>query len=368
MMFDVEIKYNSLLDYLESAGYTSEMINGKKKIKVFSSVEDELNSLCMGVGLRDISQSGIIELRGKDVLDFFHRITTNSLKDLQKENLTHTIFTSEKGRIIDVATIFNFDDHQLLICSEANKEKVLSWINKYVITDDVHVNDSIGNYVFLELLGQQSASFMTLVCGNSVNEIKLNQFKLVRTEGLIFIVAKLKEINGTEKFWILADATNGIQLTKYMIEHVGPFDFNLIGEDAYNIYRVTKGIPAAPNELNDQFNPHEAGLISMVNFTKGCYIGQEVIARLETYDKVQKYLKRIIFHQPVDENGKFLLFDEEGNDAGVVTSIVYSPKSNKYFGLGYVRKAYCADGKILEVKNQSGESVKVTIGNIPVAK
>ena len=367
-MIDVEIKHNSLLDFFEFAGYTPEIVNDKKKFKVFSSVQNELNSLCMGVGLRDISQNGIIELRGKDVLDFLHRITTNSLKDLQKEKLAGTIFTSEKGRIIDTATIFNFEDHQLLICSEANRGKVLSWINKYVITDDVHINSSSESYILLEMTGQQSDSFLTLVCGNSINEIKPNQFRVVRTEGLIFIVAKLNELNGNEKYWILADISNGIQLTKYMIDHTGPFDFSLIGEDAYNIYRITKGIPEAPNELNDQFNPHEVGLLNLVSFTKGCYIGQEVVARLETYDKVQKYLKRLTFHQPVDENGKFLLVDQEGNDAGIVTSVAYSPKFNKYYGLGYVIKAYCQDGKTLFATNQSDEKVPVTIGNISEIK
>lgn len=367
-MIDVEIRHNSLLEFLESAGYSPEIVNGKKIFNVFTSIQNELSSLSMGVGLRDISNSGIIELRGNDVLDFLHRITTNSVKDLQKESLIGTIFTSEKGRIIDTATILSFEDHQLLICSQANQEKVLSWINKYVISDDVHINSSSESYIFLEMIGPQSDSFLTLVCGKSVSEITTNHFKIVRTEGLIFIVAKLKETNGNDKYWILADISNGIQLIQYMISHAGPFDFNLVGEDAYNIYRIAKGIPAASNELNDQFNPHEAGLLNLVSSTKGCYIGQEVIARLETYDKVQKHLKRLTFHEPVDEKGKYLLVDQEGNDAGIVTSIAYSPKSNKYYGLGYIKKAYSTDGKILFAVNQSADKVPATIGNISDAK
>lgn len=363
-MFDVEIRHNSLLEFLESAGYSPDIVDGNKKFNVFTSIQSELSSLNMGVGLRDISNSGIIELRGNDVLDFLHRITTNSIKDLQKESLVGTIFTTEKGRIIDTATILSFEDHQLLICSQANKEKVLSWINKYVITDDVHINNSAESYIFLEMIGPQSDSFLTLVCGNTVNEIMPNHFKVVRTEGLIFIVAKLKETNGNDKYWILADIRNGIQLIQYMISHAGPFDFNLVGDDAYNIYRTAKGIPAAPNELNDQFNPHEAGLLNLVSSTKGCYIGQEVIARLETYDKVQKHFKRITFQDPVDEKGKYALVDQDGNDAGIITSIAYSPKSNKYYGLAYVRKAYLSVEKILFAANQSEDKVPVSIGNI----
>ena len=64
-----------------------------------------------------------------------------------------------------------------------------------------------------------------------------------------------------------------------MNSNKGPFDFSLVGELAYNTYRIEQGIPLAPNELNDNYNPHEASLIKYVDFNKGCYIGQEVTAR-----------------------------------------------------------------------------------------
>ncbi len=60
-------------------------------------------------------------------------------------------------------------------------------------------------------------------------------------------------------------------------------------------YKIENGIPSDPNELNDLYNPHEAKLIDLVDFKKGCYIGQEVIARLDTYDKVQKHLVGLCF-------------------------------------------------------------------------
>ncbi len=362
-MFDIELKPNSLSVYFENAGYSAEIINGKKRFRLFSSVENEYNSILKGVGLRDLSSSGIVEFHGKDVLDFLHRITSNSLKDLPKGMLAHTIFTTEKGRIIDAATILNFEDHQLLLCSDENKEKVVSWIRKYIITDDVNLNYGSDNYVFIEMLGPQAHSFLMLVCGNAVNDIKLNEFKTIRAEGLIFILAKLKAANGNEKFWILADAANGIELTKFMIEHVGPFDFNLIGDDAYKLYKISSLIPSAPGELNDQYNPHEAGILDFVSFTKGCYIGQEVIARLDTYDKVQKYLRKINFDKQVNADEKYFLYDENSNEAGTITSIAFLPRLNKSIALAYIKRAFAAEGQILTAKNESGNTAKVTVEN-----
>ncbi len=367
-MIDIDTKLNPLTQYFENLGFKPEITNNKKIFKVFNSTNDELNSLYNGVGLRDCSNLGILELSGKDVLDYLHRISTNYLKDISKETLEQTIFTSEKGKIIDISTIMNFEDHQLLICSQANKYKVKSWIEKYVIMDDVKVNDPNGNYSLLEVLGPQSDSFMTLVCGNIINEIELNKFKSVRSEGIMFFLSKLRNNNGNFKFWILTDPENAVKLVEYMINNKGIFDFNLIGDDAYNSFRISQGIPTAPNELNDQYNPHEANLIGLVDFKKGCYIGQEVIARLETYDKVQKYLKGISFNEPPDETCQYNLFDSEENEAGNITSIGYSQRCGKHIGLAYIKKAYLQDGTLLIAKNGNGKNIPVTVKNIPFRK
>ncbi len=364
-MFEIDEKTAPLLKFYEDMGFKPEIIDSKKIFKSFKSVDEELVSLFDGVGLRDISDSGILELTGSDVLDFLNRITTNYLKDLTKESIVKTIFTSEKGRIIDVVTIMNFEDHQLLICSGAFEHKIRSWIEKYIIMDDVKVSNSNSKYALLEVLGPQSDSFMTLVCGNLVNEVEMNKFKAVRAEGVMFFLARLKDKAGHTKFWILSDPENAVKLVDYMVTNKGIFNFNLIGSDSFDRYRILQGIPSAPNELSDQYNPHEANLIELISFTKGCYIGQEVIARLDSYSKVQKYLKGISFHEPVEENGQLNLFDESNNDAGIITSIGYLPKSGRYIGLGYVRKPLHNGGTILTAKNGNGKSIKVTVENLP---
>ncbi len=367
-MFENEIKNNVLHSYFERLGYQPEEISGYKRFKIFDSYEDELNSLNNGVGLRDISDSGIFQLSGKDSLDYLNRISTNSIKDLGKDNLSRTIFTTEKGKIIDTATILNFEDYQLLICSSFFKNKVKSWIEKYIIIDDVRVVNTKDKYSLLELIGPQVESFMTLVCGGAVDEVEANKFKSIMSEGILFNLARIVDKNGSQKFWILCSPDNSVKLVDFMINNKGIFDFNLIGEDAYNCYRIIKGIPSTPNELNDQFNPHEANLIDLLSSTKGCYIGQEVIARLETYDKVQKYLKGISFDEQVHQNDQLNLFDENGNDAGVVTSVGYSAKCGRHIGLAYIRKSFIESGTRLLAKDGNGNKYKAIVENLPFRK
>jgi folate-binding protein YgfZ len=367
-MSDTEPKAEPLIQYFENCGYEPEIVDGRKIFKQFASTDDEICSLSDGVGLRDLSNRGILELEGKDVLDFFHRISTNSLKNVQANSVVQTIFTTEKGRIIDAATIINFDDRQLLVCSHAHVNKIRSWISKYIITDDVRINDPVGKYVLLELLGPQADSFMTLVSGNAVNEVGLNKFKSLSSEGVLFYITKLKDRNGKIKFWIWLNPDNAVRLVDYMLGNKGVFNFNLIGENAYKCYRISQGFPSAPNEINDSYNPHEANLTDLVSFTKGCYIGQEVIARLDTYDKVQKHLTGISFDEPVESNSQFNLYDEAGNEAGKITSTVYSKKCGKTIGLAYIKNAYLQEDTRLIAKDENGTARKVIVESLPFHK
>lgn len=367
-MFTTEDKNVELIQFLESRGFPSLAIDGYKVISHYTSLEKELDAIYHGVALRNISHQGIIELKGKDSLDLLHRIATNSVQSLPKEGIKNTIFTSEKGRIIGLTTLMNFENYQLLVCDRASKLKVMSWIKKYVISDDVEVNDANSKYNILELVGPQANSFATLVCGSVVDEIQPNSFKIIHTENILFFIIKLAGERNRNKFWFLADLENTKRLYNYMNENKGVFNFSMIGEDAYEIYRIEQGIPSAPNELNDDYNPHEAGLVDYVDFKKGCYIGQEVIARLQTYDKVQKRLVGVKFSQPTNNGSEYILVNEEGNEIGKVTSVVNSPKLNKQIGLAYIRNSHIQPGSKLNVKNSDNGSSQVEIQPLPFVK
>jgi folate-binding protein YgfZ len=152
-----------------------------------------------------------------------------------------------------------------------------------------------------------------------------------------------------------------------MLESNGVFNFKLIGEEAYNIYRVEQGNPASPNELNDNVNPHEAGLINYIDFKKGCYIGQEVIARLDTYDKVQRRITGIKFTDAINQTDSFSVYSG-ASEVGNVTSVVYSPKLKTYLGLAFIRKGFLQDSNSLHAVNSKGEKKSIVIDSLPFIK
>jgi folate-binding protein YgfZ len=243
----------------------------------------------------------------------------------------------------------------------------MSWIRKYVISDDVTVNDANLKYNLLELSGPQATSYATLVCGNMINDIPANSFRIINIENLLFFLFKISSERGFSKFWFLADFENTKKLINYMNEYKGPFNFSLVGEEAYNTYRIEQGIPAAPGELNDEYNPHEAGIIQYVDFGKGCYIGQEVIARLQTYDKVQRRLTGVKFLEPVEIGTQFQLKDENGNEIGKITSTTFSSRLKEYIGLAFIRNSHLINGATLNASSNS-KSVKVEVHHLPFLK
>jgi len=366
-MFELTNTNSDMLSFFLSLGAKTELINDVTHIKNYSSLDKEVYSLNNGVALKFMNTSSIIELKGTDSLDFLHRISTNSMKNLNKEEVKKTIFTSEKGRIIGVSTVMNFESYILLITGIYSKQKTMSWLNKYIIGDDVKLSDASHRFNLLEIVGPQSESFLSLFVGDAVNAVSDNSFKVVSADGILFFLAKLIDENGLRKYWILAEQENAKKLITNMVENKGPFDFNLIGEDAYNVYKIENGIASDPTELNDFYNPHEAKIINLVDFKKGCYIGQEVIARLDTYDKVQKHLVGLCFPEVVETNEKFTLLDDDKNEVGVVTSMAYSPKIKKNIALGYLKRSLAVQGMKVTAKNDT-KTMEVMVHELPFKK
>jgi len=334
----------------------------------FPLKDAQYNSLWMGTGLKLISEKGIIELRGADALDYLHRISTNSLKDLEKNFYTTTIFTNEKGRVIDRVGVINAGDALILLGSPQNQVKTSGWIRKYIIQDDVSVNDYDGRYVFFSLEGPQADSFIRILVGNDINKIEINQCREFFVEDIHLFILKLKDAFDNFKYIVFASPAYAKKMIQFMLENKGVFDFSLVQDDVYDVYRVECGIPKAPNELNDFYNPLELNLANDVCFSKGCYVGQEVIARLQTYDKVQNTLCGVVFNEPINDiNAEFTLYDRNDEACGDVTSIVINPVTNKTIGLAVVKRSCFANGAKLKAGSKNC-STYVELTKLPFKK
>ena len=334
-------------------------------IKSFSSFGKEYHALTKGVGVRSLSGNVILKLTGKDVPDFLHRVSTNDVKNLGVFKHKNTLFTNEKGRIIDRTTLLKIGDYFLLVGNPDSDEKLKNWIEKYIIMEDIVLADVSQENTIFEFYGSQVDSFFTMLCGDKLADLNGENITVGDTESIKSYVTKLKDINSVEKYWVIVSSAEAISFINYLNENRSVFDLQFAGDTSFEYFRIQNGM-LSPNEINIKYNPHEINLISEVSFTKGCYIGQEVIARLDTYDKVQRTLKGVILDIKSIPELPIQLTSEDGSDAGEITSLAKSELNGEIIGLALVRKKAIENSGVIFANLNEKDQVKVQLTDLPI--
>lgn len=300
----------------------------------YSSAEKEFKAITENVALLDRSYLGKLFASGIEATDLINRISTNDMKQLIMGTACDTVFCTPKGRIIDFAKVVQHDDQLIIISSYISSGHLLDWINRFIILEDVQLKDCTDRFVWLTLLGPDAKRFIRQLSGRSFAEG--DETVWLEKEGIKFPALMNKNFKVPAYNFCLPVET-AAAISEWIYNSLEAFNGRLVGDEAFQIIRVESGMPDWGTELTEDYNPHEARLIGAVSFTKGCYTGQEVIARLDTYDKVQKYLMIFEFEHHINSPAPFDVF-YNNEKIGVVTSHAFNPFINKSKGLGYIKK------------------------------
>ena len=316
-----------------------------------------------GVSFKIHPNKMVIRLDGKDTLDYLHRISTNSIKNLKPFDKAVTLFTNEKGRIIDRTHVLVTDNGCLLVGNGCEKNKLFSWINRYIITEDIITTCASNDYSLIEVLGEQSTGFLSLLFADKFLELNDDNYITFEIDGEINYLFK-DSYNGNTFSHLILSSRDSESVINYLNENKSFYETAIIPDLIYKSYRIEKGIPKLPFEINDSINPHENGLITDVSFNKGCYIGQEVIARLDTYDKVQRVLKGIVLEKEINPELPTIIHSINDEEIGIITSVVYSEMFKKQIGLAIIRKKYLENDTEYFI-TIGDERIKLIITDLP---
>ena len=254
----------------------------------------------MQLGFFDRTVRGRLIVTGRDRKDLMHRLATNPIESLESGQGASCCFCTAKGRMIDWSTVLDRGDDLLVLGS--NPERLSGHIQQYTITEDVTVR----NYMAIEIV----------VCGPRAKEllgVDLEPWSWteVPIAGVKVQAARVEPLAG-DAYALLAP--DGVSLRQLLAE-----EGDLLTPSDVDRLRIQARIPAFPNEVNEDHNPWEAGLGGAISMHKGCYVGQEVIARLHTYEKVKRTLVAVKLAAPM-ESGSNLEVD--GKEVGVLTTVV----------------------------------------------
>lgn len=303
-----------------------------------------------------------IAVKGKDSIDLLDRLTTNDLKSLKSMEHAYSLLVSPKGRMIEILSILNLEDQIILGCSSDSLDKVLEWIDFYTFGEEVEINLDEKDYQSkIMIMGESSIPFINSIFGidMSLSEGKSMFIALNKPlYGRIKLLVVNKNYFDFGHYEIYASKEDIDYVLKLLKKNNGNFEFvDYLNDDQFNNYRIVNNLAGYPTEINENYNPLEAGLKKYINFNKGCYIGQEVIARLDTYSKVKNRL--VLIKSDTELNSELI---NEDKLIGNITSYTSSDFYNGDYKLAYIRKSFIKDSESdFNFINNAGSEIKVYI-------
>jgi len=308
---------------------------------------------------------GVLRGNGADRLDLLHRLSTNATRELAPGSETTTILTSDKGRIVEMLRVIAADDHITMVLSGNDTAGVLAWLDKYTIMDDFTPVDISDRYQVVGVYGEHAKELIASALDASLPDA--GAAVRAQVEGEEVIVVRDLRLTGAGGFLLVIPS----QAVDEVLGRLAGLGASEVDAETYGALRLEAGVPSMGSEMSESYNPLEAGLTQYISFNKGCYIGQEVIARLDTYDKVQRHLVGLTFAgaPPVEAEGELELHDpEEKKKIGLVTSLASSPGLGGTIGLGYVRTNYAVPGGRVDVMVGGQTVAAAVITRLPFDK
>ena len=309
----------------------------------------QLKAVIEGVGIRDRTHWGRIQVSDEDRIRFLHNQSTNDLQALKSGEGCDTVFISSTARTVDLATAYVQEDRVTLLVSPNRREFLMQWLDKYIFfADKVKLKDITEETASFSIIGANSDTIVeTLGAEEIIGKTDGNHIPIPSVpEGIIAVGSGLA-IPG---YTIIIPAKNKSQLWEKIIQ-AGAI---ALDESTWETLRILQGRPVPDKELTDDYNPLEVGLWETVSFDKGCYIGQETIARLNTYKGVKQYLWGIKLQSAVEPETPITVDDEK---VGKLTSYTKTPTG--HFGLGYIRTKAGGVGLKVTVGEVEGEVVEI---------
>ena len=278
-----------------------------------------------GTAWLDLSARGKIRVTGEDRARLLHAMTTNSVQDLAEGSGIYLFFLNDKGRILSDAYLYNFGQDMLLDTEPETAAKIQDHLDRFIIADDVTLEDETERWAEIGLEGPKSIEAAT-GAGLAVPQAR---YAVVNWgSGFIARVAS----TGPEGLRIFVAASEKDQLIRRFEPAGIP---NASAAEARTV-RIENGIPRYGEEITERYLVQETQALHAVHFNKGCYLGQEIVERVRSRGQVHRLLTSIrIAGETVPQPGTKLR--AHGADVGEISSAVYSPAFKEVAALAYMR-------------------------------
>jgi folate-binding protein YgfZ len=287
-----------------------------------------------------IEKRGLIAVHGKEAVQFLDGLITNDMKTLEDGAQMRAAFPNAQGRLLAVVRVQRQGERFLIETEDATREKLFQNLFRFTFAGDFFAEDLSEQFSYFEVFGPVEDVYHP-----EVAEMFPGAFAFEAKHGASYFVP--------------IDQTETVRSVL-----VNENDCVVIDDELYEVLRIESGIPKFGADMDETTIVPELGLDN-ISYTKGCYIGQEIIARIHFRGHVAKQLTGLVLSDPSASGlikGAELL-SADGKNAGKITSTTYSPKLERMIALAFVRYEFLSEGTELFVND-----LKVNVNALPFVK
>jgi folate-binding protein YgfZ len=316
--------------------------------------------------LFDLTGRGTIVLTGKDRASFLHSLVTNDVKSLRPGTGCYAAFLTPKGKMLADLTVLCSENEILIDCESELTEKLAGLLKKYLIFTEAVIENRTQETGVLHVEGGATGDLLRKVMGTDGLPERPHEHAEVAAVSVPqggTTGGSLGREDAGVPVRIVSESRGGSEGFDLRLPRVGiPSLLSLFGASGLSLSspslleaaRIEAGIPRWGAELDETVLPDEAGLAERgaISYTKGCYIGQEIVARIKTYGHVNRALVRLVVDGEAPPPGSEIFL--EGQKTGRVTSSTRAGEAGRAIALGYVKREHAAPGTVLTVALPSG--------------
>ena len=325
-----------------------------------NSVLEEYTAVQSSVGFLNLSYRGKLEVTGSDRVSFLHSIISNDVQGLPEFDGRYGTLLTPTGKIISDFYYYVFAEFVLIDIEPGLVPKTMETLQKYIIMDEVHLKDISDDVAHFSLQGPRSGKLISQLFGVP-GPSRGYQVQETNWEGARTWLIRKGELADTGYEVLLSEKAAPSLRGAILEAGSGGLDLRQVGQEARNILRMEAAIPWYGVDMDESHYPMEARLDSAISLTKGCYMGQEVVARATNLGGVPKLLLGLkLASDSIAPKGAKVL-EKKGKPIGQVTSSVFSPRLQTSIALAYLKRAFALPGRLYHVEISPQELISAEV-------
>jgi len=332
----------------------------------FTDTTTEYRLARQAVALMDTNCRAYFYFDGPDRVRYLNAVLTNNVRDLASGQGNVSLLLNPQGHILAEIEVLALPDRLLTMSHAMVRERTAATLEKFIIMDDVTLEDATERLGSLAIEGPQAAAVLRTLCGVELDTLADRAHRETKVGPVACRIVRRAQFGQTGAE-LIAERAELAALWQALGDVVRAQGGGPIGYAALNALRLEASVPWFGYDFDDKTIPHEAALeFSHINYVKGCYTGQEIVERVRSRGHVNRRRVGLQFSgSGVPERNAKLLAD--GKEAGQVTSAALSPAAGCAIGMGYVRREHNSPGSRLQWSGGEAEVIELPLAGAKAA-